>query len=484
MEKSMTDFDDVLSVIESYTGMAITNAHRDFMRKEIQERLQILSLNTDEYLKLLKTDSDELTLMTNKTTVNETYFFREEKQFEYLINEYFPKHPAEKISIWSAACSTGEEPLSIYAAAKDFYPKVSVYATDIDTSALQKLKDGKYTNNSFRSDGSKFWPLIKRYAAPRNYSEDTFFTVKPEVIQDINISQFNLISDTVFPMKENSLDIIFLRNVFIYFTPESRTQILQRLAKALKEDGLLFLSINEISGIETKNSLPFKKEHTCRVYFLRKSSCPKEEPQHAKTSRTEQKNTKASISAAQKQKYLALSKNKASVPLTNTSVSQTVQSPEDSRPLNRQTETVSTDYTELDLKTLYNEVQENVDKKHFDQAKTIIGSRRFRAHEMEYKYYLTALVHLGENKQQTACQDLNNAVILNKYFWPALYALAWTQRDLNNKKESRTAFSLCATALKQYIQNGSSCYNFITQEFSPEYFLMMCNNYAKDNEES
>ena len=113
-------------------------------------------------------------------------------------------------------CSTGEEPLSIYALAENLGINAEIHATDIDTQALEKFRNGKYERNAFRTDGTRYHDLVKNLGS---MSEDVL-TIEKKHISSINIMRINLNNPDSIPFFAEYFDMIFLRNVFIYFQEE------------------------------------------------------------------------------------------------------------------------------------------------------------------------------------------------------------------------------------------------------------------------
>lgn len=190
--------------------------------------------------------------LINESTVNETYFFREEKQFQFVKNKIFSKWASktnlQKIKIWSAACSSGEEAYSLLLLAKSCGLTASVIASDINTEVLKKCSDGIYKASSIRNvDGGIFKYLLEPYKTQNNSFEFSSDIKKQVSIRQINLSSLSTNID--IPTGKN---IIFIRNVFIYFSREMRANILEVLAeKCLEEDGYLFVSMNEVASIDT-----------------------------------------------------------------------------------------------------------------------------------------------------------------------------------------------------------------------------------------
>ncbi|MBP5752757.1 MAG: hypothetical protein J6W60_07870, partial [Treponema sp.] len=148
-----------LQLIQQYSGLTLSASHRDFIMNFISERKRKLSLSDDEYCRKLVEDVLERKLVIDEAAINETYFFREESQFDFLREGYFPEH--RNVVIWSAACSSGEEAVSLYALAKACNVDAKVYATDIDEKALSQIHSRSYSANSFRNEGSPYLKLLE-----------------------------------------------------------------------------------------------------------------------------------------------------------------------------------------------------------------------------------------------------------------------------------------------------------------------------------
>lgn len=451
MKKEM---DSIFTTLTSHSGLTIASSHREYMEKLISERLAELDLLPDAYNDLINKNEDELAYLTNAATINETYFFREEKQFDFLKDEYFPRHKSSQLNIWSASCSTGEEPLSILALAKAADIPITLNASDIDTDALDTFKKGVYGQNSFRSDGSKFAPILSSIGN----LEGKTLRVEQDILTSIHIFQYNLSSPLPTHIKENSIDIIFMRNVFIYFSQELRIHILEKLSTALKDGGIIMLSINEVGSIE-QGLLALKKEHSGSIYYLKKCDRQKDE---AKEIKTEKLSLNLPASAQLRHTKTSLSKQKCLRPEI-----QKIEIYPAGETLNKSIEEIFTD------------INDCLDSHDVKKARSILLKKAYKPDEMEYKYYFSALIYVEENATEKAISDLEKAVTLNRDFWPALYKLALLQKKLGKNGESKKSFNTCLNSIKKYIQSQKVCYNFLIWQFSPEYFEMLCKNYIK-----
>ncbi len=255
------DLNEIINLLTSETGIIPRESHKVSIKRYLEERIDVLlkkgrmagELNCIQIFKsLLAKDKKELSLLINKASVNETYFFREEKQFDILKNTVFPKllKRNSTVKIWSAASSSGEEIYSLALLAQACKIRADFTASDINTDVLEKLSKGVYGTNSIRTmDGAKYHYLLAPYK-----KEDGTIAFSPEltgsIIKElINLSE--LASDNLPEKLPENQTIIFIRNVFIYFTQEMRAKILSTLAKkCLAPGGYIFVSMSEIASID------------------------------------------------------------------------------------------------------------------------------------------------------------------------------------------------------------------------------------------
>ena len=184
--------------------------------------------------------------MINAITTNLTAFFRENHHFEYLAKTVIPelqaKNSDRKIKIWSAGCSTGEEPYSLAITLKEssLSPQWNVHlqATDLDSNVLASASRGIYTMSRVEGMSKQ---RLKRWFYRGKGSQQGMVKVKPELNQMISFAQLNLMDNWhVEPQ-----DIIFCRNVIIYFNKETKTRLVQKYAESLKPGGYLFIGHSE-----------------------------------------------------------------------------------------------------------------------------------------------------------------------------------------------------------------------------------------------
>lgn len=199
---------------------------------------------------------DQIKIIAKYLTVGETYFFREKETFEILKNKLIPEIISQRqkknktLRIWNAGCSSGEEPYSIAILLKRIIPdikswNISIIGTDINPVALKKAEEGIYTKWSFRENSD--WIIDKYF----NRLENDRFEIIPEIKAMVKFSHLNLIED-IFPSVQNGtnyIDLLFCRNVLMYFTAETAHKIIKRFRKSVTTEGWLILSSVEANLI-------------------------------------------------------------------------------------------------------------------------------------------------------------------------------------------------------------------------------------------
>ncbi|MEM4989901.1 CheR family methyltransferase [Collimonas sp. H4R21] len=239
------DFSRVRALIHQRAGIALGEQKREMVYSRLSRRLRELGMNDfTSYLALLEgeKDSAEWQAFTNALTTNLTAFFREAHHFPLLAEH--AKKCAAPVTVWCSAASTGEEPYSIamtlIEALGSRAATASVIATDIDTQVLEKAAAGVYTMEQV----SKL-PLerLKRFFLKGSGARAGQVRIRPEVAAMVKFGQLNLL-DTQWGLKE-PFDVIFCRNVMIYFDKPTQNRILQRFAPLMKPQGLLFAGHSE-----------------------------------------------------------------------------------------------------------------------------------------------------------------------------------------------------------------------------------------------
>ena len=231
------------------TGMTFGESKRYYIDRRVADRMQAVGDKSfRDYFGRLRSDGRELERAINAFTVNETYFYREEHQLRCLSQSLLPrivagKQPGDRIRIWSNPCSTGEEAYSIAIWLLENWPLVDAYnieilGSDIDTEALEEARIGLYGSRSVSRLSAK---LVADYFEPR-------IEGVVQIIQDlrdsVGFSPVNLIDRTSMA-GNGGFEIIFCRNVLIYFDEAARRTAAEALFDSLRPGGFLLLGHSE-----------------------------------------------------------------------------------------------------------------------------------------------------------------------------------------------------------------------------------------------
>ena len=240
------------------------------LARSLQDRMAVNSfIDPLDYLNQITIDQVEFQCLVELLTINETYFFREAEQIELLTNHIVPRFMARyegqsKIRILSAGCSSGEEPYSLAMALWERYGEkaphfCSVNGVDIDNAVLDRAREGIYREFSFRG--------VPAETRERYFDKvATGWQVKNTIRSQINFSTLNLLAQEM-PEKTLGYDIIFFRNVSIYFDESTRKQIQANLASLMKKDGILIVGVTETIANDL-DVLPMVEERG-KYYFVK-----------------------------------------------------------------------------------------------------------------------------------------------------------------------------------------------------------------------
>ena len=239
------DFARIRAMIYEVAGISLSDHKRDMVYSRLARRLRARSLTVfSEYLDYLERSRDavEWEAFTNALTTNLTSFFRESHHFP-ILSEFVAKRRGP-ISIWCCAASTGEEPYTIAMTVQEALGNnarnCSIVATDIDTQVLAKAEAGVYTLDQ----GKNLSPeRLRRFFLKGTGERAGQMKVRPELRQMLTFSRLNLIDDR-WPI-QGPFDVIFCRNVMIYFDKPTQGRILERFVPLMKPDALLFAGHSE-----------------------------------------------------------------------------------------------------------------------------------------------------------------------------------------------------------------------------------------------
>lgn len=212
------------------------------------------------YVEALKNDSEVFDEFINYITINVSEFYRNTDQWELMDKQFIPdliQRFGNRLKIWSAACSTGDEPYSLVMALSRHIPinMIRIYATDLDKTVMSKAKVGLYNAKSIVGVPAD---LKKKYFTQVGPS----YQISDEIKKRVEFHEHNLLKD---PFQKN-YDFIVCRNVLIYFTEEAKHEVFKKFAESLKPGGLLFIGSTEQImnykeiGLKRENSFYYRKE--------------------------------------------------------------------------------------------------------------------------------------------------------------------------------------------------------------------------------
>ncbi len=228
------EFHQIRKLIYEWAGISMNDSKRALVSGRLLKRLRHYHFTSfREYIKLVTSSDEERQVFLNLLSTNETYFFREPKHFDYLRDVILPKFPASrKIRVWSAASSSGEEIYTIAMVLGEYFKgDWDILGSDINEQMLSIAARGVYP----MEDAEKIPPeFLKKYCLKGVKSQEGFFTIQKNIKSRVKFMRVNLNEDIP---DIGSFDIIFLRNVMIYFDRETKIGILNRLIPRLKNDG-------------------------------------------------------------------------------------------------------------------------------------------------------------------------------------------------------------------------------------------------------
>ena len=241
------------------SGIALTEAKKQLVKSRLRKRLRHYNLSRfqDYYDLVVKegNSSPEVTELVNCITTNKTDFFREPHHFDFVANEVIPAmlqqgeqdETPRRLRIWHAGCSTGEEPYTLAmtlaeAAARQGRWDIRQLASDIDTAVLAHAERGVYEADRVSPIAAD---LLRKYFLRGGGERKGLYKVKPELQARIAFRQINLLDDN-WPIRSDVLfDMIFCRNVVIYFDKPTRQRLFARFEQRLRPGGYLFIGHSE-----------------------------------------------------------------------------------------------------------------------------------------------------------------------------------------------------------------------------------------------
>ncbi|KAA0257101.1 protein-glutamate O-methyltransferase CheR [Deferribacter autotrophicus] len=242
------EFFELAELIYKHSGIFFTQNKKYLLENRLSRLLHEHNFTSfKDYIYYLKYNSrgkGELERLINLVTINETYFFREKGQIDYLVGKVIPSEIQKgkrSFKILSAACSTGEEPYSIAMALKekmlDTKARFDIIGVDINTDVVRTAQEGIFRSVSFRGVDPK---IIAKY-----FKKDGFnYYLSNEIKRMVRFMQGNITERALY-LKIGKCDVIFCRNVLIYFDVETKKKVIEHFYNSLNNPGYLFLGHSE-----------------------------------------------------------------------------------------------------------------------------------------------------------------------------------------------------------------------------------------------
>jgi chemotaxis protein methyltransferase CheR len=240
-------FHQISRIVYEISGIDLHDGKQELVKARLLKRLRALRMRSfGSYMKYLENDrtGQELTAMVDVLTTNKTNFYREPEHLRYMCDTVIPAMGKANLTMWSAGCSSGEEPYSIAIALHEAIPgikgrEVRILATDISDRMLARAKAAVYEEDAVRQIDPK---LRQKYFTCVETRRPRQYQVVPDVRNMIHFAKLNLMEQ--WPMA-GPFDIIYCRNVMIYFDKQTQEQLVKRFWSLLRNDGYLFVGHSE-----------------------------------------------------------------------------------------------------------------------------------------------------------------------------------------------------------------------------------------------
>ncbi len=448
----------VLKNILEHSGIYVSQVQIPSLVAYIEKQAELRNISAEEYVKTLIPNTPDFDVIINQVTVNETYFFREQCQFDFLKQQVFPKYMGRDLTIWSCCCSTGEEPISLLALALSMNVNLTIYASDIDDKALEHFKNGRFSVYSLRPDGEKYHALL----APYYKKEENELVFRKEFINRIHTFKFNLNSGMLssLPFRDN-VDIIFMRNVFIYFDKTTRKNIAEKITMRLKNNGILFYSMNEIGSLDD-SMMPYNmsKTNSGSVYYFIKNPDVKKSDAYTPVSRSlkkkqiEKENEKLQreVQKNKVQKHALLLKRE-----------------------NNKEKKSAEALAEEKIKQIYEDVCCEINNGDFEKARKLALAINGTGTK-KYSFFMQGYIEYHADNRTAAENFFASTETIAQDFWPAFFYHGMVLRDLGKIPQANAYFSKCKKLISDCGENNP--YDFALDSFSPSYISSLCDTFS------
>ena len=247
LKLSSKQFDKISQLVYQISGIDLHEGKEELVKARLLKRLRHLKIsNFDRYLKYLAKDKNgiEVQAMVDMLTTNKTHFFRESEHLDFLKDEIIPGLSTGPVRIWSAGCSSGEEPYTIAIILRENVPEIDkrdvrILATDISDRMMDRARQGLYDEDTLKFMPAQFKHKYFKRAESGGIRK---YHVNPRLQSMVSFAKLNLMEE--WPMS-GLFDVIFCRNVMIYFDKPTQEKLVKRFWSMLQDDGYLLVGHSE-----------------------------------------------------------------------------------------------------------------------------------------------------------------------------------------------------------------------------------------------
>ena len=241
-----SQFTKFQTLVYKLTGVAIANTRQSMLASRVGSRMRALNMTDfDAYYKTVNTDESERERFIDKVTTHETSFFRTPGIWQYLETTLLPSlsNSGQSLNAWSAAASSGEESYSLSMLASNYREsspgfQFAISASDISSDIIERCKSASYQGRNIERFREAKPEYFDRHMQPC----DTGFAVKPAIANRVKFFTHNLLEA---PARKKQYNLVLLRNVLIYFTPEDQARVVTNVRQAMTDDGILIIGESE-----------------------------------------------------------------------------------------------------------------------------------------------------------------------------------------------------------------------------------------------
>ncbi|MDC7219012.1 MAG: hypothetical protein PQJ59_03665 [Spirochaetales bacterium] len=461
----------ITSLIEEKTGIGTIPINELNMESFINRRITQKQWKPGEYLSFLGEDKEEFQALIDFITINETYFFREEKSFRFLEKHIIPSYIREgkSINVLSAGCSTGEEALSLYALLMNSLPEAlfTVHALDINQQVLDHFKKGVYAGKALRKDGQEHHYLLDRIK--KGQDREGRLCIDQRIIEKINIHRTNLFEDSFEFLPP--MDLIFLKNTLIYMESRNKHKIIDKFTRHLRVGGLLITAAPEVALISHPQLQVEEREG---YYFLRKRD-PRTLSRQ-KLQSTLEENTLRTQDAPQPPNRLphrqeVTTDQKKEPPFTPPKEEELCLLITDilNNSCSLQKENQTHQLAEKLVALLY-----LIESGELSRANSSFDDLPAELFPSSLYNYLGGFIALQMGDGKKASEYLASSLKENPRFWPARYFSLFSLESSRARKESE--LKILIDQINDYIEQNRIDYQFLLEGFNARYFLEICKN--------